>query len=101
MIVLIDNYDSFTYNLFQYLSELGEEVEVHHNDKITVAQIAARNPAAIVVSPGRCTPKEAGVSVDVIRERGPGIRLLGLCLGHQGIGEGFGETVKRALLPGR
>ncbi|HEU5315116.1 MAG TPA: aminodeoxychorismate/anthranilate synthase component II [Chloroflexota bacterium] len=96
MILMIDNYDSFTYNLFQYLSELGEDVEVHRNDKIMVPQIAARNPEAIVISPGPCTPKEAGVSVDVIRELGPGIPLLGVCLGHQCIGEAFGGVVKRA-----
>jgi anthranilate synthase component 2 len=96
MILMIDNYDSFTYNLFQYLSELGEEVEVHRNDKISVAQIAARTPEAIVISPGPGTPKDAGVSMDVIRELGPGIPLLGVCLGHQCIGEAFGGVVRRA-----
>jgi anthranilate synthase component II len=96
MILMIDNYDSFTYNLVQYLGELGEEVEVHRNDKITVAEVAARNPEAIVVSPGPCTPREAGISVELIRELGPGIPLLGVCLGHQCIGEAFGGVVKRA-----
>jgi len=81
MILMIDNYDSFTYNLVQYLGELGEEVEVYRNDKVTVSQIAARQPEAIVVSPGPGTPREAGVSVEVIRELGPGIPLLGVCLG--------------------
>lgn len=96
MILMIDNYDSFTYNLVQYLGELGEDVEVYRNDAITVAAVAARNPEAIVVSPGPCTPREAGVSVEVIRELGPGIPLLGVCLGHQCIGEAFGGTVRRA-----
>jgi len=96
MILMIDNYDSFTYNLVQYLGELGEEVEIYRNDKVTVSQIAARQPEAIVVSPGPGTPREAGVSVEVIRELGPGIPLLGVCLGHQCIGEAFGGVVKRA-----
>ena len=96
MILMIDNYDSFTYNLFQYLSELGEEVEVHRNDKITVCEVAARSPEAIVISPGPCTPKDAGISVDLIRELGPDIPTLGVCLGHQCIGEAFGGVVKRA-----
>jgi anthranilate synthase component II len=96
MILMIDNYDSFTYNLFQYLSELGEEVQVHRNDKITVSEVAAASPEAIVISPGPCTPKDAGISVALIRELGPGIPTLGVCLGHQCIGEAFGGVVKRA-----
>jgi anthranilate synthase/aminodeoxychorismate synthase-like glutamine amidotransferase len=96
MIVMIDNYDSFTYNLVQYLGELGEEVEVYRNDKVTVSQVAARNPEAIVVSPGPCTPREAGISVELIRELGPGIPTLGVCLGHQCLGEAFGGVVSRA-----
>ena len=96
MILLIDNYDSFTYNLAQYLGELGAEVSVERNDAITLEAIRERGPNAIVISPGPCTPKEAGVSVEVIRELGPGIPLLGVCLGHQCIGEAFGGVVRRA-----
>ena len=96
MILVIDNYDSFTYNLVQYLGELGETVEVHRNDRLTVDEIAAMAPEAIVVSPGPCTPAEAGISVDVIRRLGPEIPVLGVCLGHQAIGEAFGGVVGRA-----
>ena len=96
VLLLIDNYDSFTYNLYQYLCELGSEVEVHRNDRITVEQIAAMRPERIVLSPGPCTPKEAGVSVDVIRRFGPATPLLGVCLGHQCIGEAYGGVVDRA-----
>ncbi|MSQ28755.1 MAG: aminodeoxychorismate/anthranilate synthase component II [Dehalococcoidia bacterium] len=96
MLLLIDNYDSFTYNLYQYLCELGAEVEVHRNDQITVEDIAAMRPERIVVSPGPCTPKEAGISVEVIRRFGAGTPLLGVCLGHQCIGEAYGGVVDRA-----
>jgi len=96
MIVVIDNYDSFTYNLVQYLAELGEHLEVYRNDETTVAEVAARHPEAIVVSPGPCYPAEAGISVELLRELGPGIPTLGVCLGHQCIGEAFGGRVVRA-----
>jgi anthranilate synthase component 2 len=96
MLLMIDNYDSFTYNLVQYLAELGEEVEVHRNDEISVAQISAKRPDRIVISPGPCTPNEAGVSLDVIRELGGRIPILGVCLGHQSIGQAFGGEVVRA-----
>ena len=96
MILVIDNYDSFTFNLVQYLGELGETLAVHRNDSITVNDVIEMNPDAIVVSPGPCTPKEAGISVDVIRECGPRIPVLGVCLGHQAIGEAFGGHVVRA-----
>jgi anthranilate synthase/aminodeoxychorismate synthase-like glutamine amidotransferase len=89
MILLIDNYDSFTYNLAQYLGQLGEKLEVHRNDKITVAQIAERKPDRIVISPGPGTPSEAGICIDVIRRFAGEIPLLGVCLGHQAIGEAF------------
>jgi anthranilate synthase component 2 len=96
MLLMIDNYDSFTYNLVQYLAELGEEVEVHRNDQISVEQIAAKRPERIVISPGPCTPNEAGVSLAVIRELGGRIPILGVCLGHQAIGQAFGGEVIRA-----
>jgi anthranilate synthase component II len=96
MLLMIDNYDSFTYNLVQYLAELGEEVEVHRNDQISVADIVAKRPDRIVISPGPCTPNEAGVSLDVIRELGGRIPILGVCLGHQSIGQAFGGEVVRA-----
>ena len=96
MLLMIDNYDSFTYNLVQYLAELGEEVEVHRNDKITVAEVEARQPERIVISPGPCTPNEAGISCEVIRRFGPTTPLLGVCLGHQSIGHVFGGDVVRA-----
>ena len=96
MILMIDNYDSFTYNLVQYLSELGAEVEVHRNDAISLDEIAERRPAAIVVSPGPCTPREAGISVPVIQRFGPTTPLLGVCLGHQSIGAALGATIRRA-----
>ena len=96
MILLLDNYDSFTYNLAQYLGELGCTVEVHRNDKISVEQIVRRKPERIVVSPGPCTPKEAGISVELVRELAGKIPILGVCLGHQAIGEAFGGKIVRA-----
>jgi anthranilate synthase/aminodeoxychorismate synthase-like glutamine amidotransferase len=96
MILMIDNYDSFTYNLVQYLMELGAEVQVYRNDKITLREIAQKNPKKIVISPGPCTPKQAGISKDVISRFGKDIPILGVCLGHQCIGEVFGATVSRA-----
>jgi anthranilate synthase/aminodeoxychorismate synthase-like glutamine amidotransferase len=96
MILVIDNYDSFTYNLVQYLGELGETLAVHRNDAISCDDVREMGPDAIVVSPGPCTPAEAGISVDVIRQFGPTVPILGVCLGHQAIGEAFGGTVVRA-----
>jgi anthranilate synthase component 2 len=93
---MIDNYDSFTYNLVQYLGELGVEVRVHRNDEITVAQVAALVPDRIVVSPGPCTPSEAGISVALIREFAGRIPILGVCLGHQSIGQAFGGEIVKA-----
>jgi len=95
-VLLIDNYDSFTYNLYQYLCELGAEVEVVRNDQITVTEVAQRHPDRIVISPGPCTPAEAGISVEVIRQLGSHIPILGVCLGHQAIGAAYGGTVVRA-----
>lgn len=95
MILVIDNYDSFTYNLVQYLGELGAEVAVHRNDKITLDEIAALNPERIVISPGPCTPNEAGVCVPLIKRFAGQIPLLGVCLGHQSIGAAFGGDVIR------
>jgi anthranilate synthase/aminodeoxychorismate synthase-like glutamine amidotransferase len=96
VILLIDNYDSFTYNLAQYLGQLGEKLEIHRNDKITLAEIAAKKPDRIVISPGPGTPEKAGIIVDVIREFGGTVPLLGVCLGHQAIGHAFGGRVIRA-----
>jgi len=95
-LLMIDNYDSFTYNLVQYLGELGADVEVHRNDAITLAAIADRRPDGIVISPGPCTPKEAGVSVPVIERFAGEIPILGVCLGHQAIGAALGGTIVRA-----
>jgi anthranilate synthase/aminodeoxychorismate synthase-like glutamine amidotransferase len=95
-VLLIDNYDSFTYNLAQYLGELRTEVQVERNDAITVDAIAARKPDAIVISPGPCTPNEAGISMDVIRTYAGQIPILGVCLGHQCIGQVFGGRIVRA-----
>ena len=96
MLLLIDNYDSFTYNVAQYLGELGAQVAVHRNDAISLAEIEAMAPERIVLSPGPCTPNEAGVCLDVVRAFGPRLPLLGICLGHQCIGQAFGGKVVRA-----
>ncbi len=96
MLLMIDNYDSFTWNLVQYLGELGQEVRVVRNDALTLAQIRALAPAAIVISPGPGTPDEAGVSLEVLREPLAGVPVLGVCLGHQAIGQAFGGKVVRA-----
>ena len=99
MLLLLDNYDSFTYNLYQYLSELGAEVQVYRNDKISLDEIEALHPDHIVVSPGPCTPNEAGLSCQVIETFGPCIPTLGVCLGHQSIGQVYGGRVIRAPEP--
>ena len=96
MLLMIDNYDSFTYNLVQYLGELGAEVVVRRNDEVTLAEIEAMAPHHIVISPGPATPNEAGVSMDVIRRFGPHVPLLGVCLGHQCIGQVFGGRIVHA-----
>ena len=103
MILMIDNYDSFTYNLVHYLSELGEEVTVARNDKINLEDVGKMSPEIIVVSPGPCTPKEAGVSVDVIREFAGRTPILGVCLGHQSMAYAYGAEIVRAgrLLHGK
>ena len=93
MILLIDNYDSFTYNLYQYLSELGADVHVVRNDQVSLEEIDALKPERIVLSPGPCTPREAGISNDVVRHFGPKLPTLGVCLGHQCIGDAYGATV--------
>ncbi len=99
MIAVIDNYDSFTYNLVQHLGALGAALEVFRNDAVGVGDLAARRPEAIIISPGPCTPREAGISVEVIRRLGPSTPILGVCLGHQSIGEAFGGRVVRAPAP--
>ena len=96
MLLMIDNYDSFTYNLVQYFGELGEEVRVVRNDAIDVAGIAALSPARIVISPGPCTPNEAGVSLPLIRAFAGKLPILGVCLGHQAIGQAFGGNIVHA-----
>ncbi len=96
MLLMIDNYDSFTYNLVQYLGELGADVRVYRNDAITLDQVAALKPERIVVSPGPCTPNEAGISVPIIRRFAGEIPILGVCLGHQSIGQAFGGRIVRA-----
>lgn len=103
MILMIDNYDSFTYNLVHYLGELGEKVLIFRNDKITLEEVGKLNPDMVVVSPGPCTPKEAGISVDLIKEFAGRIPILGVCLGHQSIGYAFGGNIVRAqrLLHGK
>jgi len=99
MIVLIDNYDSFTFNLFHYLGGLGADVVVHRNDKITPDRVIAMAPDAIVLSPGPCTPDDAGICLRLIAEAAPSIPVLGVCLGHQAIGQAFGGAVVRAPVP--
>jgi len=99
MILVVDNYDSFTYNLVQYFGELGQEVTVVRNDAKTVDEIAAMRPERIVISPGPCTPNEAGVSLQVLRELAGKVPILGVCLGHQAIGQAFGGNVVQAPQP--
>jgi anthranilate synthase component II len=99
MIILIDNYDSFTFNLVHYLGDLGAAVRVHRNDKATVKSVIAADPDAIVLSPGPCTPREAGICLDLIAAASTDIPILGVCLGHQAIGHAFGGTVVRAPSP--
>ncbi|MHB8423994.1 MAG: anthranilate synthase component II [Gammaproteobacteria bacterium] len=96
MLLMIDNYDSFTYNLVQYLGELGTEVRVYRNDAITVEEVEKLHPARIVISPGPCTPNEAGISVELIRRLGGRIPILGVCLGHQSIGQAYGGKIVHA-----
>lgn len=98
-VLIIDNYDSFTYNLVQFLGEIGAGVEVFRNDKITCAEIAGREPGHIVISPGPCTPNEAGISMEVVRELAGRFPILGVCLGHQSIGQVFGGNIKRGKTP--
>jgi anthranilate synthase/aminodeoxychorismate synthase-like glutamine amidotransferase len=96
LIFVLDNYDSFTYNLVQYLGELGAEVEVRRNDQVTVDEVAKMRPERIVISPGPCTPREAGISIELIQRFAGKVPILGVCLGHQAIGEAFGGKVVRA-----
>lgn len=96
MLLMIDNYDSFTYNIVQYFGELGQQVEVHRNDRITLEQIQAMNPEFLVISPGPCTPTEAGISVEAIKHFAGKIPIMGVCLGHQAIGQAFGGEIVRA-----
>jgi anthranilate synthase/aminodeoxychorismate synthase-like glutamine amidotransferase len=96
VVFVLDNYDSFTYNLVQYLGELGARVEVRRNDQVTVKEVEAMRPERIVLSPGPCTPREAGISIDLIRHFADKVPVLGVCLGHQAIGEAFGARVVRA-----
>jgi anthranilate synthase component 2 len=96
MIVLIDNYDSFTFNLFHYLGGLGADVVVHRNDKVSAADVIASEPDAIVLSPGPCTPNEAGICLELVAQAAPSIPILGVCLGHQAVGQAFGGKVVRA-----
>ena len=96
MLLMIDNYDSFTYNLVQYLGELGERVAVYRNDQITLNDIDALSPSHVVISPGPCTPNEAGISVELVREYGKRIPILGVCLGHQSIAQAYGGNIIRA-----
>ncbi|OUS41208.1 anthranilate/aminodeoxychorismate synthase component II, partial [Oleispira antarctica] len=96
MLLMIDNYDSFTYNVVQYFAELGADVQVYRNDEITIEQIEALNPDHLVISPGPCTPNEAGISVEAIRHFAGKLPILGICLGHQSIGQVFGGDIVRA-----
>jgi len=96
VVFVLDNYDSFTYNLVQYLGELGARVEVRRNDQVTVKEVEAMRPQRIVLSPGPCTPREAGISIDLVRHFADKVPVLGVCLGHQAIGEAFGGCVVRA-----
>ena len=96
MLLLIDNYDSFTYNLYQYLSELGTDVQVRRNDQVSISEIESLSPDQIVISPGPCTPSEAGLSCLIIETFGPCIPVLGVCLGHQAIGQTYGGQVLQA-----
>lgn len=98
-VLIVDNYDSFTYNLVQFLGELGADIEVFRNDRITLDEIAERAPSHLVISPGPCTPNEAGISMQVVERFGGQIPLLGVCLGHQSIGQVFGGTVERGDAP--
>jgi anthranilate synthase/aminodeoxychorismate synthase-like glutamine amidotransferase len=99
MILLLDNYDSFVYNLARYVAELGQDPVVHRNDALTVEQVAALGPSHIIISPGPCSPSEAGISVELIRRLGPTIPILGVCLGHQAIGAAYGAEIVRAGRP--
>lgn len=103
MLLMIDNYDSFTYNLVQYLGELGQEVRVHRNDEITLDEVQAMKPERIVISPGPCTPNEAGISVDIVKRFAGSLPILGVCLGHQSIGQAYGGRIvhARALMHGK
>lgn len=96
MITVIDNYDSFTYNLVQYLAVLGAEIKVFRNDRVSVVEIESMQPMAIVISPGPCTPREAGISVDLVKKLSGTVPILGVCLGHQAIAEAFGAEITRA-----
>jgi anthranilate synthase component 2 len=98
MLLMIDNYDSFTFNIVQYFAQLGEEVQVHRNDKISLAEIEALQPQRLVISPGPCSPEEAGISVAAIKHFAGKIPILGVCLGHQSIGYAFGGTVLRSSM---
>jgi len=99
MVILIDNYDSFTFNLVHFLGELGARTQVHRNDKITVDDVIAAEPEAVVLSPGPCTPDDAGICIDLVAQAAPTIPIFGVCLGHQAIGQAFGARVVRAPAP--